>query len=189
MRITTDKISLPEGEYNFQLQFFDKSDLKLLKFLYKSWNDLSSVLEANGGRRLNIPEFLSEGIYCLAFNAGRKIKKIKGQRGKPNTSFDCFNTQTQKRIQVKATSVSEDLTSFGPKTQWDQLYFVHFYPNNKYDGSYEIYLIDNDDIYNQKVNKTQTMREVQLKGKRPRFSIISEIIKKKSLSPIKKGKL
>jgi hypothetical protein len=189
MQITTTNITLPEGPYNFKLQFFTNADIALLKLVYKSWNDLSTVLEANGGRRLNIPEFLSEGIYSLVFNAGRKIEKIKGQRGKPNTSFDCFNVKTGKRIQVKACSVSEDLTSFGPKTQWDELYFVHFLPTNKYDGSYEIYLINNNDIYNQKVNKTQTMRDVQLKGKRPRFSIIKEIIRKKNLKPIQSGKL
>ena len=44
-----------------------------------------------------------------------------------------------KRIQVKACSVKEDLTSFGPKSVWDEIYLMHFLPNNNYDGAFSIY--------------------------------------------------
>jgi Bsp6I restriction endonuclease len=58
-----------------------------------------------------------------------------------NSSFDCYEPQKSKRIQVKACSVEEDLTSFGPDSVWDEIYFVHFYPNKKYDGSYNYGLL------------------------------------------------
>ena len=89
-----------------------------------------------------------------------------------------------KRIQVKSCSVSYDLTSFGPKSVWDELYFVHFYPNQKYDGSYKIFKIENELIYNHKVNIGQTMRDQQKQGKRPRFGIMKEIIEPLNLNPI-----
>jgi hypothetical protein len=81
------------------------------------------------------------------------------------------------------------LTSFGPDSVWDEIYFVHFYPNKKYDGSYNIYLIPNDLIYNQKVNATQTMRQQQELNRRPRFSIMKEIIKPRLMKPVIKGTL
>jgi len=194
MKIQVENIVLPEGEFNCELQFFDKSDVPQLRALYDQWNQLSSLLEEHGGRRLNIPELISEAIYCLNFESGRKLNfktgnKVKNKIKGANTSFDCFNIKTQKRIQVKACSVESDLTSFGPKSVWDEIYFVHFFPNNKYDGSYDIYLINNEDIYNHKVNKNQTLREQQKAGKRPRFSIIDALIKPNNIKPIISSKL
>ena len=98
--------------------------------------------------------------------------------------FDCYQLNTRKRIQIKACSVKEDLTSFGPKSVWDELYFVHFFPNNRYDGCYAIYIIENNLIYNHRVSKTQTFRDQQSQGRRPRFSIIKEIIIPNKIEPI-----
>ena len=63
------------------------------------------------------------------------------------------------------------------------------YPNKKYDGKYKIYLIENDLIYNHKVNKNQTMKDQQSQGKRPRFSIIDKIIIKKNIKPVIEAEL
>ena len=135
----------------------------------------------NGGRRINIPELLSEAIFCYHFKGGRlnKTKNVK-----INSSFDCVTLSPTKRIQVKSCSVSYDLTSFGPKSVWDELYFIHFYPNGKYDGAYKIFKIDNNLIYNHKVNVNQTMRDQQKQGKRPRFGIMKELIEPLNLKPI-----
>ena len=185
MKIINTKITLPEGAFDVDLEIFDNSDLPQLKHIYQKWVDLSDSLQEIGGRRINLPEALSEAIFCINFNAGRLNESIS----KANTSFDCYQINTKKRIQVKACSVSNDLTSFGPSSVWDELYFVHFFPNKKYDGSYSIFKIENDLIYNHKVNATQTMRDQQKQDRRPRFSIIKEIITPNNIRPIIQGSL
>jgi len=187
MKVESKVIKLPEGSFAANLQFFDKSDQSALKGIYDRWVQLSNDLQKYGGRRINLPELLSEAVFCMNFKAGRMNGPIKGAKTK--TSFDCYNVNTSKRIQVKACSVAEDLTSFGPDSVWDEIYFIHFYPNGVYDGSYNIYLIDNPSIYNHKVNANQTMKQQQLENRRPRFSIMKEIIIPKKISPVVKGKL
>jgi hypothetical protein len=180
------ELNLPEGKFTANLQFFDSSDINALKDIYTKWVQLSDQLQKYGGRRINLPELLSEAIFCINFKAGRVVNsKMPGA----NSSFDCYEPNNCKRIQVKACSVEEDLTSFGPDSIWDEIYFVHFFPNKKYDGSYNIYLIPNELIYNQKVNSNQTMREQQALNRRPRFSIMKEIIKPRSMMPIIQGSL
>ncbi len=177
------QLVLPEGIFSSTLQFFDSSDISQLKDIYLKWVQLSDQLQKYGGRRINLPELLSEAIFCINYNAGRLTKSIPDA----NSSFDCYIPNQEKRIQVKACSVDEDLTSFGPDSVWDELYFIHFYPNKKYDGRYNIYLIPNELIYNQKVNSFQTMREQQKLNRRPRFSIIKEIVNTQKIKPAIEG--
>ena len=179
------EIKLPEGKFHTQLQFFDESDKKTIRNMYDNWVTLSDELQQYGGRRINLPEIISEAIFCLNFNAGKKTKSI----GSANSSFDCYDLKRQKRIQVKASSVKFDLTSFGPKSQWDEIYFIHLFPNNKYDGAYKIYLIPSALIYNHKVNANQTMKDQQKIGKRPRFGIMKEIVLKQGIEAIVEGNL
>ena len=123
MQIINKKIKLPEGDFLCDLQTWGKKDKKILLKIYNNWVALSDLLEKNGGRRINLPELLSEAIFCLHFKAGRLTSNIS----KANTSFDCYDYKNNSRIQVKACSVKEDLTSFGPRSVWDQLFFVHFF--------------------------------------------------------------
>ena len=101
-------------------------------------------------------------------------------------SFDAVNTKTGKRIQIKASSVGSDLTSFGPKSEWDELFFLDFSQGN---GVFKVYEIKPEWVYGHNVSKTQTFKEQQDQGRRPRFSIIDNIIKPKDLKPIKILKL
>jgi len=82
-----------------------------------------------------------------------------------------------------------DLTSFGPTSEWDELYFLDFYREGNWDGTFDIYKIPNELIYNHKVNQHQTMKEQQLEKRRPRFSIYKEIILSNGMTPIKTGRL
>lgn len=61
-----------------------------------------------GGRTLNIPDVVSEAIYCYLFDAVRTNKTAK--------SYDAVNINNHAGVQVKATSISNDLTSFGPRS-------------------------------------------------------------------------
>ena len=79
-----------------------------------------------------------------------------------------------------------DLTSFGPRSEYDKLYFLDF---SKLDGSFMVYEINPDDIYNFKVNKNQTFAQQQEEGKRPRFGIVKGLIQPNKIQPIKVCKL
>ncbi len=134
---------------------------------------------------MNLPEGLSEGAFCLEMNTARIINAIPGA----NSSFDCYDFDENARIQVKACSVLPDLTSFGPRSIWDKLYFCDFYREGSWDGTFDIYMIDNDDIYNHYVREGQTFRDQQQQGRRPRFSIYNEIILVQNIDPIRTGRL
>ena len=179
------KIKLQEGIFDADVLTFNESDRKFLFDVYKDWRTLSDKLTKLKSRAVNLPEGLSEGAFCLEMGTVRIVKGISGA----NTSFDCYNTKTHERIQVKACSVLPDLTSFGPKSVWDKIYFVDFYRKGEWDGTFDIYEIENDDIYNHKVNKKQTLKEQQLQVRRPCFSIYTSIIKSKNLTPFRTGSL
>ena len=181
MQTRIETLEIENQKVMLELNFYSDNDILVLSSIYKKWVQLSDLIQENGGRRINIPELLSEAIFCYHFKGGR-LNKTKN--GKINSSFDCVTLSPTKRIQVKSCSVSYDLTSFGPKSVWDELYFVHFYPNGKYDGAYKIFKIDNNLIYNHKVNVNQTMRDQQKQGKRPRFGIMKELIEPLNLKPI-----
>lgn len=169
------------------IEYTTKKDKKSLYKIYKDWKNLSDNLKTISGRGINIPEGLTEGAFCIEMNC---IKPIKFKKSKGiNTSFDVYNKITSERIQVKACSITPDLTSFGPKSIWDKIYFLDFYRNGAWDGKFDIYLIPNNLIYNQQINASQTFTQVQSSGKRPRFSIMKEIIQVHNITPIKIGDL
>ena len=182
MTLENRTLILPEGSFNTDVYIFNESDRQELFKIYTNWRELSINAQHLGGRGTNLPEILSEGIFCLETNSVRVDKSISGA----NSSFDAYNLSTSKRIQIKAASVIPDLTSFGPKSVWDELYFVDF---SRLDGTFDIYFIPSEEIYNMYVNKNETMREQQQKGKRPRFSIYTKIIKDQGLIPIIRGSL
>ena len=158
--------------------YFDDVDYEKVKAIFKKWQEINGDLKELGGRTLNVPDVISEAIYCYFFDAVRTNTTAK--------SYDAVNVNNHAGVQVKATSIGDDLTSFGPKSTWDELFFVDFAPNGMVDGNVDIYKIDTDIsriIVNKK--KGETFADQQHQGRRPRFSIKSEIIKKQKLKPIK----
>jgi hypothetical protein len=179
-------ISTIEGDFKSDYLSFDEPDKITLKSIYDEWVSLNKKIKDLGGRQVNLPDTLSECIFCLHMKCVRVTKVY----GKTTSSFDVFNFDKKRRIQVKACSILPDLTSFGPKSKWDDLYFMDFSSKDgNWDGSVRIYYIPNDLIYNQKINKTQTFKEQQALDRRPRFSIYSEIILKKGIVPVLEFKI
>ncbi len=179
-------IILPEGFFPYiDVLSFEESDRKFLADIYKDWISLSKKLRSIKARAINLPEGLSESAFCLEM----KTYKFIGKINKANTSFDCYDSKTEKRIQVKACSILPDLTSFGPRSSWDELYFVDFYKEGKWDGTFDIYKINDEYIFEQKMNTGQSLKDQQLAGRRPRFSIYESVIKKYNIKPIKTGDL
>lgn len=161
---------------------FDKNDGIEWKKVFDQWKGLKLGLKSYKAREPNFPEGLSEVAFCLWSQSSRYLSSKKLS----NTSFDTFNTNTNRAEQIKACSVEQDLTSFGPKSRWDDLYFLDFFNGGLVDGCFDIYKIPSDLIYNHKVNKNQTLKEMQALGKRPRFSIKKHLVVEMNLKPIAK---
>lgn len=179
MKKENKELILDGKSYFVEVDVIEESDKVNFIEMYTMWNNLSIKLSNYGCRRVNFPE-ISELIFCVFFNCWR-TNNTQGL-GK-HSSFDCYNPKTHKRIQIKAASARGELTSFGPDSVWDELYFMDFYNGGNYDGTFEVYLLPNDEIYNHKMNKNETFRDQQKQKRRPRFSIRS-LIKELDLEPI-----
>ncbi|MFH1661533.1 MAG: Bsp6I family type II restriction endonuclease [Candidatus Falkowbacteria bacterium] len=182
MKIENHKIILDGNNVDIEVAHLDANDGKEFKRLFDLWKKLNIGLEKYG-RKVNIPEVISEGMFCVFTGSVRYMKKI---RGKGKVSFDTINLKKSNREQIKATSIEKDLTSFGPRTEWDDLYFVDFYNDGKLDGTFNVYLIPNDLIYSNQVNSKQTMQDQQIEKRRPRMSI-KEIIENNNIKAIAKN--
>lgn len=156
---------------------FDKNDYKKMRKIFKQCVKISKLLHSLGGRKLNIPDVISEGIYCFLFNAARTNGDAY--------SYDAVNLKTKEGIQIKSASIPNDCTSFGPTSTWDKLVFMDFAPNGVVDGNVDFYEIPSEEIYGLILNnsKNETFLDQQKQGRRPRFSIKKLIIAKKKIKP------
>ncbi len=173
-------LPIPGAPVSTEVQEYGDSDLDYFRDIYNKWVSLNTEIYGLGGtRKLNLPEILSEGLFCLKMNAVRTPK---------TGSYDCYDLTNNLRIQVKASSTKSDLTSFGPNSEWDELYFMDFYNNGNFDGTVKIYKLPSN-IDNILVAGGVTFQKRKAEGKRPRFSIIKQIIIPKNLTPVKTFKL
>lgn len=155
---------------------FNNDDYKKLKKIFKDWQAINAELKQLGGRGLNVPDVFSEALFCIFFNAIRTNGTAY--------SYDCVSLDSLAGIQVKSASIPNDCTSFGPTSTWDELYYVDFAPNGMVDGKVDFYKIDIDFsglVLNAK--KGETFKDQQLQGRRPRFSIKSQLIKAYNIKP------
>lgn len=179
MKKVNKTLNIEGKSYTVEVDVIEDEDMVNFIQMYYMWNKLSEQLNEYGCRRVNFPE-LSELIFCAVFNCWR-TNNTHGL-GK-HSSFDCYNPETEKRIQIKAASAKGELTSFGPDSVWDELYFMDFYNGGNYDGTFEVYLIPNIEIYSARMNKNETFRDQQLQKRRPRFSL-RKLIKQLDIKPI-----
>jgi len=184
MKKTTEKITIGEKKFDAELLWTEKKDRPKLKKLYKAWVELKNGLKEFESRAPNLPEGISEGAFSLEFDCPR-VLDVRGTAA----SYDCYNTKTHERIQIKATTIRYDLTSFGPDSVWDTLYLLDFYRDGKFDGKYDVYKIPNDLIYNHQISKTQTFRDQQKQKRRPRFGIKKSIIEMHDIKPLRTCKI
>lgn len=172
------KLELPEGTVEADVSIFNEEDKKLLKFIYEGWMDLSKSLKQLNARGINIPEGLSETAVCM-YKSWYRVNNF--HVGKAKSSFDAYDPVggvNNNRIQIKACSIENDLTSFGPNSIWDRIFFADFYNNGKWDGTVVLYEINTRDIKDHKVNSEQLFTQQQIEKRRPRFSIKKDLISK-----------
>lgn len=156
---------------------------KMLETLkaYFSWKETSSQVKGLNGRGVNLPEAISERIVCYV--NGFSLATGEG-------SYDALSSDG-KTIQIKATSrFYNDLTSFGPQSEFEDLHFARFNLDKDEVWLYDIASKDLglDDIVLGK-KKNETFSQQQDQKRRPRFSIIKEFIEKYHLEPYKKVNL
>lgn len=178
MREENRIIVLDGQNCNVNLLIIEESDRNRLRELYSSWRNLTSGMKDFKSRGINLPEGLSESAFCLEYGSARVIN-VSGASG----SFDTIDLASGARQQIKATSVRGDLTSFGPRSVWDDLFWLDFFREGNFDGTFDVYRIPNDLIYNYRLNANETFRDQQQQGRRPRLSIRNGIIIPHNLQP------
>ena len=159
---------------------YGKEDKSNLLKLFNTWLEYKNAGKIFN-QRANLPESLTEGIITFHLdNVYRKIKIVKSKKG-AKTKFDCYNDKTKKIIEVKGTSIPNDLSSWSPKPLFDLFYFVDF---SSLDGKYNVYELkissSSNTFLNVKNKKGKTNGQLMKAGRRPRFSIMEEFIKKKN---------
>lgn len=152
----------------------DKSRFNDAVQAYFLWKELNALIKNNHNRGINFPETISETLLCSAMD-------FELNRG---TGGDARNPIDKSIIEAKATSNwDKDLTSFSPNEDFDLLYFIRLNQRND-----EIYFyntnISSVNLKTIKVNATQTLGDQQAQGKRPRFSVIKNIIEANNLVPV-----
>src|SRR3989338_9380004 len=133
MKIEWKEVKIEGKKIKALLTIKEKSDRELLKNIYSDWKKLNDRLKAISTRGINLPETISENAFALFFPDCFRIVSLKGMK----CSFDCLNIKTGSRIQIKASSIASDLTSFGPKSEWDELFFLDF---SKGYGSFKVFI-------------------------------------------------
>lgn len=110
--------------------------------------------------------------YCLGFlwNRGNEV----GDATDPNTG---------KKIEFKATSRFDgDLSSFGPKTQFDDLVFLRFKLDENLLYIYDL-KINSDEFGKYPANRSETIQDQKNQGRRPHVSLKSLFVDAYNLVP------
>ena len=155
---------------------FEQTDENHFNQIYFLWKELNKDLIALNSRRSNLPEILSEGLTAYLFNLARTNNTTF--KGLPHSSFDCIDPKIGKTYQIKAVSTLTDTeyggpTSFGPRSEWDELILAHFICETNVVNFYKF----TDNINDIQVNAKETFADQCACGKRPRFSLLKEVLK------------
>lgn len=124
-------------------------------------------------RAPNMPSELTEAIVCLCTGA-ELIDTGHGDILLPAGQVG----------EVKGTSSSnDDLSSFSPTSEFDKLFFVHLDETST--DIYHVYDlgIDRQALSGIMVNSRETFADHSRGNRRPRFSVLDQIIRARNLSP------
>ncbi len=121
-----------------------------------------------------MPDAISEpmGCYCM---------KLLWNRG--DEVGDATDPTTGKKIEFKATSRFEgDLSSFGPKCQFDDLVFLRFKLDENLLYVYDL-KINSEEFGQYPANSKETIQDQKNQGRRPHVSLCSLFVEAKGLKP------
>lgn len=140
---------------------------------YFKWKDLNSYISDNSHRGINMPDAISEpmGCYCLGYlwNRGDEVGDATDANGK--------------KVEFKATSRFDgDLSSFGPKCQFDNLVYLRFKTDENLLYVYDL-KINSTDFGKLPANQNQTIADQKKQGRRPHVSLQKLFVDAKGLKP------
>jgi hypothetical protein len=139
---------------------------------YFKWKDLNTYVKSLVSRGINMPDAISEPMGCYCLNL--LWNKSTGGDAK---------SRDGKKIEFKATSNYEyDLSSFGPRCDFDDLVFLRFDLDVNMLFVYDT-CVNSDELKLIPVSRTATVGDYQKAGKRPHIRIIESIIEQKQLKP------
>ena len=140
---------------------------------YFKWKDLNTYISNNSRRGINMPDAISEpmGCYCLGYewNRGDEVGDATAPDGR--------------KIEFKATSRFEgDLSSFGPRCQFDDLVFLRFNIRENLLFIYDLN-INSEEFGKYPANSKQTIQDQKEQKRRPHISLQSLFVDAKNLEP------
>lgn len=155
----------------YDLIIVDEHRIQTTIDVYFQWKTLDTMLSTLSTRGINFPGEISENIVCYV--CGYRLNK--GSHG------DAIDPNGNRVIEIKGSS-STGPSSFSPNETFDELVFV------KLDKSSDILLIyltgiNSIALGSIKVNATETLKEQQKAGRRPRFNIENKIIQPLGIQP------
>lgn len=141
---------------------------------YFKWKDLNTYISNNSRRGINMPDAISEpmGCYCLGllWNRGDEVG-------------DATDPKTGNKIEFKATSRFEgDLSSFGPKCQFDDLVFLRYKLDENLLYIYDL-RINSKEFGKYPANSKETIQDQKNQGRRPHISLQTLFVEAKGLQP------
>ena len=141
---------------------------------YFKWKDLNTYIKNNSHRGTNMPDAISEpmGCYCLdlLWNRGKEVG-------------DAFDPVSGRKIEFKATSCFEgDLSSFGPKCQFDDLVFLRYNLEANLLYIYDLH-VNSDQFGLLPANSTETIQQQKDQGRRPHVSLQKLFVEARNLQP------
>lgn len=161
-----------------KIDLVDVDDLMLSNAIdaYFLWSKLDNMIRGLSTRGINLPSEITEIIAGWSLG----IPLNKGSAG------DLYDRKRKTIVESKGTSVLEgktDLTSFSPDEHFDELVFVRLIRD---DDVFEIYRLDfsSEDLKNISVNKNQKASDQQEEKRRPRFSVLKELIIPNGIEPV-----
>lgn len=168
---------LPEGSFVTTVTAFDESDVAAVNAIYDSWRDLCIYLGVLDSGEISLPEEFAEISFAIAKDLWRCTREIY----EANYSFDFYDPNAgmnYNRIYLKTCSVLPDSSLFSPNSEWDRVFLADFYREGKWDGTFDIYEINTDEVNNYKVDFGKTVLDRKIQGRNSKFSIYNGLIQK-----------
>ncbi len=141
---------------------------------YFKWKDLNTYIQNNSHRGINMPDAISEPMGCYSLG-------LLWNRG--NEVGDATDPTNGNKVEFKATSRFDgDLSSFGPKCQFDNLVYLRFKLDENLLYVYDL-KINSEEFGNYPANKNQTIQDQKNQGRRPHVSLQRLFVEAKDLKP------
>lgn len=141
---------------------------------YFKWKDLNTYISDNSRRGINMPDVISEPMVCYSLG-------LLWNRG--DEAGDATDPDTGAKVEIKATSRFQgDLSSFGPKCQFDDLVFARFNLAENVVFIYDL-RINSDDFGQYPANRTETIQDQKNQGRRPRVCLLDLFVEANDLLP------